>query len=539
MSPESNREALKSLLFSQRKKLGRASRVKHKKPASWLYPWATERHYRAVIQAWMRPAKQYVADYLKQHQEDILHGDSATIIRNDATTGRAFNVMVNSLYGWAAKNVPPLESNRPPQIYLGLGKIADSAFDFNGKQYDKAFKTELGVEFPVYEDWWPDARKNWTDYNYRHISNNINGFIGKVNTATEKAVTSGWSVGQLTEEISKLNRELTSSQAAFLARDQIGKLNGEVTHRRMESAGISCYIWSTSGDDRVRESHAELDGKLCRWDNADVYSEDGGKTWIQRPANWIHLHPGEDYQCRCTAVAYFDDIVAEVDKKIDIAEGETKALSNGQLFKDPGEAEPATFPQDPNFSKMSKEFLERDGQQVESITAETDYVRRMGEAAGNVREYATIVQGDGTIMKSLRGKARYVPIPDDIDYKIRHSPDDSVTLIHYHTSGCSLSPDDLGSFSEVRAFHEIRVATPRGSTFVMSIKEGSEHPTAERIKADAVDYKPGIDDILMPQYRRERWTMAEKERQESRALCQILAKKYNWDYREIKPNGKK
>ena len=44
------------------------------------------------------------------------------------------------------------------------------------------------------------------------------------------------------------------------------------------------YIWRTVGDDKVREAHAERDGCIFSWDDAP----EGG-------------HPGEDYNCRCTA----------------------------------------------------------------------------------------------------------------------------------------------------------------------------------------------------------------------------------------------
>jgi hypothetical protein len=97
----------------------------------------------------------------------------------------------------------------------------------------------------------------------------------------------------------------------------------------MEAAGLSMYVWSTSGDERVRgdpagsypdaePSHYIMDSRLCRWDDSSVYSEDGGKTWIDRPSSWCQLHPGQDYQCRCTALAYWNEIIDEVDEQIDL-----------------------------------------------------------------------------------------------------------------------------------------------------------------------------------------------------------------------------
>jgi SPP1 gp7 family putative phage head morphogenesis protein len=47
------------------------------------------------------------------------------------------------------------------------------------------------------------------------------------------------------------------------------------------------YIWRTSGDNKVRATHAANNGKIFAWDNPP---ETG--------------HPGEDYNCRCTAEPY-------------------------------------------------------------------------------------------------------------------------------------------------------------------------------------------------------------------------------------------
>lgn len=76
----------------------------------------------------------------------------------------------------------------------------------------------------------------------------------------------------------------TESKAKLIARDQTLKLNGNLSQIRQTNAGIEEYIWTTSGDERVRDSHEANEGKRFRWDVPPV--ETG--------------HPGQDYQCRCT-----------------------------------------------------------------------------------------------------------------------------------------------------------------------------------------------------------------------------------------------
>jgi SPP1 gp7 family putative phage head morphogenesis protein len=307
--------ALVTILKSKRSKMTPAQRRQRSKPTRWLYPDATERHYAAAIRAWLRPMKEYVHSYIKEHSEAILRGDSANLaIRQDATAGNSFNVMVQSLNAWAGAYISDdPEKKLESPIYTGLGNIADSVFKFNEGQYEKSAKAALGIEFPVGEDWWPGARQRWIDQNYTYLKGYAGNYISQVENLTEQAVTSGWSLTALSKKIAAEDSKLEQWKVNRLARDQIGKLNGKISQARMESAGLSMYIWSTSGDERVRPSHALMDGKLCRWDNGLLYSDDGGKTWISRPVGAFLGHPGDDYQCRCTSLAFWDEIVDEAD----------------------------------------------------------------------------------------------------------------------------------------------------------------------------------------------------------------------------------
>lgn len=309
------RGALVVLLRARRIKMTPAEKAKRKKPVRWLYPWAVEHRYTTLYRAWVKPVREFVHDYIEKHKEAVLRGDAANaVIRQDAVAGEKFALMVQSLNGWAGAYISSDEQKklRSP-VYIGLGDLAQSAFSFNGTQYDKSAKSALGVEFPSDESWWPDARKRWQDTNYQIIRSDIQKYIADINSETEQAVTNGWSVKSLAERIRALDTRITKSRAAFIARDQIGKLNGTITQRRMQDIGLTMYEWSSSNDERVRKSHALMDGLLCRWDDATVCSEDGGKSWKPRPADAVLMHPGMDYQCRCCALAWFNELIDEAD----------------------------------------------------------------------------------------------------------------------------------------------------------------------------------------------------------------------------------
>lgn len=97
---------------------------------------------------------------------------------------------------------------------------------------------------------------------------------------------------------------ITERHAKFIARDQTSKINGDLSKIRAESLGSKTYTWSGSMDERERDSHRSMQGKLCRWDDPTVYSDDDGKTWkSRRSIGGVLLHPSQDYNCRCIALA--------------------------------------------------------------------------------------------------------------------------------------------------------------------------------------------------------------------------------------------
>ena len=79
-----------------------------------------------------------------------------------------------------------------------------------------------------------------------------------------------------------------------LARDQVSKSTGQFNQLRQQQLGVQKFIWRTSGDGRVRDTHIDNDGKKFFWDDPPA------ATGI----------PGNDIMCRCTAEAIIDtDIV--------------------------------------------------------------------------------------------------------------------------------------------------------------------------------------------------------------------------------------
>jgi hypothetical protein len=203
---------------------------------------------------------------------------------------------------WARGPAPAIENNYILDMEIpGTKNIAPKT------------KSDMGVKFPNGESWWSDVKERWQRQNYTIMSNLDKDHITQINTAVEQAVVNGWKVEKLADLICEIDSTMEKRQADLIARDQIGKLNSMATQARMQSVGLNMYIWETAHDERVRSTHAPMDGLLCRWDDADKYSADGGKIWIPRPMGAVRQHPGMDYQCRCIATTYWEELMGEVE----------------------------------------------------------------------------------------------------------------------------------------------------------------------------------------------------------------------------------
>ena len=123
-------------------------------------------------------------------------------------------------------------------------------------------------------------------------------YLDKVQNSVMQAMVQGTLNKDLAEQLKKLGKDV-ENRAMLIARDQSSKLNAALTRARHEEVGIKKYMWSTSGDERVRASHAEKDGQIFEYTNPPT---DTG-------------HPGHDVNCRCVQIPVLDDVVSQGSKK--------------------------------------------------------------------------------------------------------------------------------------------------------------------------------------------------------------------------------
>jgi len=135
------------------------------------------------------------------------------------------------------------------------------------------------------DKWLKPVMKSFVSENVSLIQNVGAQALKRASTTISMGVQRGWTLKQITKELQK-TAKFSQNKAKLIARDQVASLNGQITKIRHKEVGINKYIWSTSLDERVRDSHLDKEGEVFSWNSPPP---DTG-------------HPGEDINCRCVAI---------------------------------------------------------------------------------------------------------------------------------------------------------------------------------------------------------------------------------------------
>lgn len=164
-------------------------------------------------------------------------------------------------------------------------KVVNSASDIHKNIFMRQMRQHLGIDIKKLIE-----RENLSPVLQRSIETNVDlvrnmqqKYLNQVKAAVEQAQINGSKVS-LASDLEKI-KGMTVNRAKLIARDQAAKFNADLSEARQTNLGIEEYIWTTSGDERVRETHAANDGKTFRWDSPPEATG----------------HPGHDVQCRCIA----------------------------------------------------------------------------------------------------------------------------------------------------------------------------------------------------------------------------------------------
>jgi SPP1 gp7 family putative phage head morphogenesis protein len=254
------------------------------------YPHGQERQYAArlaalVDRAWGGGTERIVKAYGRElaRRSDELRTDERTIPGPLSIAIEGVSIVFGRLLDKEGELVP---------IAAGAATAEANAAAVVGQ-----LGAVIAVDPIAAEPWLAPVLEAWRASNTALIR----GLGSENSAAVEELVRRAWEEGQTTEWLQRqLQRRLgiTGRRAELIARDQIGKLNGQLTMVRQSTYGITHYRWMTSMDERVRQQHADRHGERFAWASPP---DDG--------------HPGMPIQCRCVAEPDIEDALAELERE--------------------------------------------------------------------------------------------------------------------------------------------------------------------------------------------------------------------------------
>ena len=274
------------------------------------YPENMEREYARITNAYMTLLNKTLAEYLPKIRKAIdLKRASLRLDADADNSNDSFDEIVN-LEAYVAEIFMRIRKEFEEEaIKYGLqdrlDKLGKQVLATTLQQWKRTVNRTLGIN--ILEDYYKGEfyRYNlrlWTEQNVAKITSMpyqtmhsmrriiLDGYLGgKTNTTIGMEIQKAYGT--------------TRQQARFIARDQVAKLNADITEEQQRDAGVKSFIWSSSADERVRDCHNDFDGKKYDWDDLpeDYYYTKHGRVYTNH-----YYAPGKAPNCRCVALAVFD-----------------------------------------------------------------------------------------------------------------------------------------------------------------------------------------------------------------------------------------
>ncbi len=255
-----------------------------------------EREYQRLIDAYFA----LLVSIIKQHLKPLLavptfNQDGKTSFRTDDRRTDFINYIKSA---FKSAEIDLRKKEQDFGLSKKIKKVAEIEGKLSDREWKRVVKSTLGIDIrsDFYSgDFYRSQLQSWAEQNADLISTLPEDALTEMQNIVEDGFISGRSVRDITKDMQK-RFDVSRSKARFWATDQLSKLNAELAKQQQTECGVEEYVWSTSGDQRVRERHRELNGKKFRWDDPPIVDERTGRR----------AHPGEDYRCRCVALPVFN-----------------------------------------------------------------------------------------------------------------------------------------------------------------------------------------------------------------------------------------
>ena len=214
------------------------------------------------------------------------------LVRQDAAEGEAPAIASDELARLVAELKRKLAAIGTRASLAGqIDRIANRAVRFSRAEWREQIKSTLGIDLTAD----PDTAKLVDQFRARqtkYITSLAADKVERVRTVL-RDVNADTPRGEIQKRIME-ETGATESRAALIARTETVTLNSELMQARHQAAGVLSFQWSTSNDERVRPSHAALNGRTFQYATPPIVD---GEPLI----------PGQTYNCRCVALGILPD----------------------------------------------------------------------------------------------------------------------------------------------------------------------------------------------------------------------------------------
>jgi SPP1 gp7 family putative phage head morphogenesis protein len=264
-------------------------RARRKRIPKQIYPKGIEREYASTMVGHLASARDALTPLLHALPRLL---DSARAERKvDANETAELRRLMEEARRQIAQSVSPTA------VETLAKKFGTRTMQFNRVQLGRQVRAAFGVDVVSDNPKLGALLEHFVSENVALIKSVPSQVVDQVEGIVNRAFGNASSVKVIADEINE-RFSVGESRARVIARDQVGKLYGQTNAYRQKDLGVTQFIWRTSGDERVRPEHEDLDGET--FDYSDPPDEG---------------LPGEPIQCRCTAEPVFGTLRDGVDSE--------------------------------------------------------------------------------------------------------------------------------------------------------------------------------------------------------------------------------
>lgn len=245
-------------------------------PKQWRYPQGDERDYLRALRTQAEAAILAVERHVIPALDLVLRQDD---LRNTPEGDEGWFESLRRAFMEALGAATVADGQAE-----GLaGLVAQRVEKYNRDQFHRLLRRAYGVDVFKSEPGLARILRPWEAENIGLIKSIPEQYLDTLHGRVVAAVRNGTSLRDMTKQIRE-TYDLPRKRAELIARDQIGKLNGDLTEYRQTNIGVKKYLWRGVLDERERDEHVEREGQEFEWDKPPP---DG--------------HPGKPVRCRCWA----------------------------------------------------------------------------------------------------------------------------------------------------------------------------------------------------------------------------------------------